>query len=210
MKKLTRFLLLIFTISLASCQSEELFDDQMTDIIAKNPKDGIFRIYPTGSTTRSANTIYIDLEPANRLVYYNFQSDRYTPQQIQANFKVEFFVGENFDWLSRAFNTIENFPRTNANGQLYYLGEQDGDYFPLRGFGYQAEYSINAVTSVRWCLNMYKVNDEGQSNFYYTYLFPIRIKLTHKWGGPSFTYDIIQSCGYFGGGGEFNWQFSIP
>ena len=209
MKKLSGFLLLAATIVLGSCQSEEIFDDNASNSTVQNPKEGVFRVYPTGTTTRSSNAIYIDLEPDDRKVYYNIQSSSYTPQQIEANYKIEFFVSENFDWLSNAFKYIENSPRTNTPGKLYWLHEQNGDYFPYRPSGYKAEYYFAKITPIRWCLNMYKIFENDLPNVYYSYTLPTRIKITHKMGGPSFVYDIIQTGGSVGGS-PMSWRFSIP
>ena len=90
MKKLSGFLLLAATIVLGSCQSEEAFDENSSNVNVQNPEKEVFRVYPTETATRSSNTIYIDLEPNDRKVYYNIQSTTYTPQQIEDNYKINF------------------------------------------------------------------------------------------------------------------------
>ncbi|HCO66691.1 MAG TPA: hypothetical protein DIT04_02905 [Dysgonomonas sp.] len=210
MKKLSNFLLLSLTVLLVSCQSDEMFDEPASNVVVQNPPADVFRVYPTGMTTRSSNAVYIDIEYSNNLVFYNILSERYTPQQIQTNYNVEFFVPDDFSWLHYAFDNIERYPKTNASGGIYFLYEESpGNFYPLRYMGYQGEYYIGSMTPVRWCFNLYKDSGNISPNTLTVYYVPMRIKLTHKMGGPSYTYDIIQ-IGRFWGGSPMYWEFTLP
>jgi hypothetical protein len=203
MKNLFRLFLVLLTVGLVSCQSDE-------DSSFNVPLEDDTEIIGDGFTLRAS--YYFDLAlgtDGKSINYYLHHNDDFDYNQFNADYDVQWFVGEDFDWLSNAFNYIESYPRTNGSGSLYYPMEQNENYFLLYSRGYQADYSTTTAASSLWRLSMDKV-PEMASNVGCMFKIPVRTKIIPKNGGYTRIYDIIWTCRIRGGTSpSFTWQYKI-
>lgn len=214
MKKILT-LLFATTLFLSSCQNDEFTENQSVE----NPKETVvsnekFRLYPTNVTTRDANTIYIDFEPQNRQVLFYIESGTLSADRIASNYNIEIFTRGSFNFLGDAYNSIESEnPGSCTNTPLYSYITQGDQIICMNGPYYEyyvAYYSKTPISTTNWKFSVDRLlNEISASNSVRSYVIPTRIKISHKFGGPTFIYDInmhfIALYDYKG-----SWRFEAP
>jgi len=199
MKNLFRFLFILLAVGLVSCQSDE---DSSFNVPLEDDTENV-----QDSSTLRADSYYsyyyFDIQAFGygREIYYNLLTYDNSYEHFAAHFDVEWFVGEDFAWLSTAFNSIEQYPRMNESGYLYSIAQpyNSNDYYPWRYGGHTAEYSIKKIENGKVRIIMDKV-PANPSNVMSHYKIPVRTKFTAKDGSiPPVYYDLIWDCKIWGG-----------
>ncbi|MDU1904716.1 MAG: hypothetical protein E6772_08025 [Dysgonomonas sp.] len=191
MKNLFRFLFIFLAVGLVSCQSDNAVLPGIDDD-TENIQD---------SVGLRAAYHYFDMQAYGygREICYNLLTYSHTYDQFTADFDVEWYIGEDFNWLSTAFNSIENYPRMNESGYLYSIAQQGDDYYTYRYGGHTAEYSIKTIEKGKVRISLDKVPANSPNTMSH-YKIPVRTKFTAKDGStPVIYYDLIWDCKIWGG-----------